>query len=364
VSTSRPIVCCCRCCLFVVVVVVLVVVAEGRQVCCRRAVGVWRHREEQVAPVNIEARGLRFIMDAANLRPPTCQSIFVSGGCGVFCSPRPNNHGDEDLVAGFKMDGVVGNVVLSNEAWAGCLQHALSTESEEIMGLILGEYWVDGRPITSSQISASPQQSAQTGDASSEKSLVNGKSSTTILMYAFHTLIRSDRRADRVEVSPMQLSEGLSAAEKLAKKFGRPLRVVGWYHSHPHITVLPSHVDLRTQNSWQGLDRRFVGLIFSVFSSDAASGSSNSGASEMKTVAFQATPDGVGGLQQRIVPLAIRTPEEMQLNITRSLLFAQSFESLTTFYEKVKLKIAPLTCSAHVNWTQHIVLFLLLRVVI
>lgn len=23
---------------------------------------------------------------------------------------------------------------------------------------------------------------------------------------------------------------------------GRPVRVVGWYHSHPHITVWPSHV--------------------------------------------------------------------------------------------------------------------------
>lgn len=23
---------------------------------------------------------------------------------------------------------------------------------------------------------------------------------------------------------------------------GRTTRVIGWYHSHPHITVLPSHV--------------------------------------------------------------------------------------------------------------------------
>ena len=28
---------------------------------------------------------------------------------------------------------------------------------------------------------------------------------------------------------------------------GAELRVVGWYHSHPHITVLPSRVDLSTQ---------------------------------------------------------------------------------------------------------------------
>jgi proteasome lid subunit RPN8/RPN11 len=28
---------------------------------------------------------------------------------------------------------------------------------------------------------------------------------------------------------------------------GNELRVMGWYHSHPHITVHPSAVDLRTQ---------------------------------------------------------------------------------------------------------------------
>ena len=30
--------------------------------------------------------------------------------------------------------------------------------------------------------------------------------------------------------------------QELAAEFERPLRVVGWYHSHPHITVWPSHV--------------------------------------------------------------------------------------------------------------------------
>lgn len=29
---------------------------------------------------------------------------------------------------------------------------------------------------------------------------------------------------------------------RLAEMTGRPMRVVGWYHSHPHITVWPSHV--------------------------------------------------------------------------------------------------------------------------
>ncbi|XP_075667270.1 uncharacterized protein LOC142636866 isoform X2 [Castanea sativa] len=50
---------------------------------------------------------------------------------------------------------------------------------------------------------------------------------------------------------------------------GRTTRVIGWYHSHPHITVLPSHVDVRTQAMYQLLDAGFIGLIFSCFSEDA-----------------------------------------------------------------------------------------------
>ena len=54
--------------------------------------------------------------------------------------------------------------------------------------------------------------------------------------------------------------------QALAAETGRPLRVVGWYHSHPHITVWPSHVDLQTQAQYQTMERTFVGLIFSCFS--------------------------------------------------------------------------------------------------
>lgn len=63
------------------------------------------------------------------------------------------------------------------------------------------------------------------------------------------------------------------------------------YHSHPHITVRPSHVgnesvrktliyklffknkiiiplDVRTQANYQGMDPEFIGLIFSVFQNE------------------------------------------------------------------------------------------------
>jgi len=59
---------------------------------------------------------------------------------------------------------------------------------------------------------------------------------------AYESLRRHDKRKDRVEISYEQLTEATEKAEAVAKELNRPLRIVGWYHSHPHITVFPSHV--------------------------------------------------------------------------------------------------------------------------
>ncbi|XP_057351497.1 lys-63-specific deubiquitinase BRCC36 isoform X2 [Manis pentadactyla] len=125
-------------------------------------------------------------------------------------------------------------VHLDSDAFLVCLNHALSTEKEEVMGLCIGE--VD-----------------------------------TVRIVHIHSVIilrRSDKRKDRVEISPEQLSAASTEAERLAELTGRPMRVVGWYHSHPHITVWPSHVDVRTQAMYQMMDQGFVGLIFSCFIED------------------------------------------------------------------------------------------------
>nr|XP_034341415.1 lys-63-specific deubiquitinase BRCC36 isoform X3 [Arvicanthis niloticus] len=93
----------------------------------------------------------------------------------------------------------------------------------------------------------------------------------TIRIVHIHSVIilrRSDKRKDRVEISPEQLSAASTEAERLAELTGRSMRVVGWYHSHPHITVWPSHVDVRTQAMYQMMDQGFVGLIFSCFIED------------------------------------------------------------------------------------------------
>lgn len=53
---------------------------------------------------------------------------------------------------------------------------------------------------------------------------------------------RLDKKKDRVEISSTQLFEAAAKAEKLTEQLGRRMRVLGWYHSHPNITVFPSHV--------------------------------------------------------------------------------------------------------------------------
>uniref|UniRef100_A0A3Q1FNU6 BRCA1/BRCA2-containing complex, subunit 3 n=1 Tax=Acanthochromis polyacanthus TaxID=80966 RepID=A0A3Q1FNU6_9TELE len=128
----------------------------------------------------------------------------------------------------------VSAVHLESDAFLVCMNHALSTEKEEVMGLCIGEV----------------------------------EASRIVHIHSVIILRRSDKRKDRVEISPEQLSAASTEAERLADMTGRPMRVVGWYHSHPHITVWPSHVDVRTQAMYQMLDQCFVGLIFSCFIED------------------------------------------------------------------------------------------------
>ncbi|KAM1219703.1 hypothetical protein ACFX2G_047741 [Malus domestica] len=146
------------------------------------------------------------------------------------------------------------SVKMSEDVWLTCLTHALSTETEEIMGLLLGDI----------------------------ENSVNG--SVTALIWGASPQTRSDRRKDRVETNPEQLAAASAQAEisfvfihdivyltlyhRMTLSTGRTTRVIGWYHSHPHITVLPSHVDVRTQAMYQLLDSGFIGLIFSCFSED------------------------------------------------------------------------------------------------
>ncbi|XP_078236877.1 lys-63-specific deubiquitinase BRCC36 isoform X2 [Pogona vitticeps] len=137
---------------------------------------------------------------------------------------------------------------LEADAFLVCLNHALSTEKEEVMGLCIGEVIMEGNLMGTI--------------------LEKVDTSRIVHIHSVIILRRSDKRKDRVEISPEQLSAASTEAERLAELTGRPMRVVGWYHSHPHITVWPSHVDVRTQAMYQMMDQGFVGLIFSCFIED------------------------------------------------------------------------------------------------
>ncbi|KDP37124.1 hypothetical protein JCGZ_06180 [Jatropha curcas] len=157
---------------------------------------------------------------------------------------------------------------MSEDVWLTCLTHALSTETEEIMGLLLGdiEYSKSGN-VTALIWGASPQS-------------------------------RSDRRKDRVETNPEQLAAASAQAERMTASTGRTTRVIGWYHSHPHITVFPSHVDVRTQAMYQLLDPGFIGLIFSCFSEDVNK------VGRIQVIAFQSS-DGKQNNVSRPVPISL-----------------------------------------------------------
>uniref|UniRef100_K7ET42 Lys-63-specific deubiquitinase n=1 Tax=Pongo abelii TaxID=9601 RepID=K7ET42_PONAB len=146
-------------------------------------------------------------------------------------------------------------VHLESDAFLVCLNHALSTEKEEVMGLCIGELNDDIR---------SDSKFAYTGT----EMLTVAEKVDAIRIVHIHSLIIlrcSDKRKDQVEISPGQVSAASTEAERLAELTGRRMRVVGWYHSHPHITVWLSHVDVRTQAMYQMMDQGFVGLIFSCF---------------------------------------------------------------------------------------------------
>ncbi|CAD5118762.1 DgyrCDS7438 [Dimorphilus gyrociliatus] len=113
-------------------------------------------------------------------------------------------------------------------------------------------------------------------------------------------LIRSDKRPDRVEISPEQQLEARAKAERIAEETKKPIRVVGWYHSHPHITVWPSHVDIRTQANYQALDRAFVGLIFSVFNED-----SSTKLQKTQLICFRSEEEGHNRLRHVEIPIEI-----------------------------------------------------------
>jgi len=131
------------------------------------------------------------------------------------------------------------SVKISNDAYISCLNHSLLTEAEEVMGILLGKAlnYKDNEIFNNIQI------------------------------FSAISLSRKCKEKDRVEFDEIQISQASELAEQLSKNTNTEIYVVGWYHSHPKITIPPSSVDLSTQFSQQ-YQGPFIGIIISCFSCD------------------------------------------------------------------------------------------------
>lgn len=130
-------------------------------------------------------------------------------------------------------------IKMSTDAYVSCLNHALLTEAEEVMGILLGK---------------------------SVKSK-NNENLNTMQIFSTISLSRKCKEKDRVEFDEIQISQASEIAEQISKETSTEINVVGWYHSHPKITIPPSSVDLNTQFSQQ-YQGPFIGIIISCFSCD------------------------------------------------------------------------------------------------
>lgn len=153
---------------------------------------------------------------------------------------------------------------MTEHVYQACLHQALSTEREEILGMLLGRVTADQRAVVWGSV----------------------------------MVPRSDKRPERVEISPEQLITVAERAEEMTSESGQHTRVIGWYHSHPHITPYPSHVDLATQATCQLMEKCWVGLIFSVFNTDSRT--------QMNRVVLHCFATNVEGSSQHIrVPVRV-----------------------------------------------------------
>ncbi|VVC41045.1 JAB1/MPN/MOV34 metalloenzyme domain,Brcc36 isopeptidase [Cinara cedri] len=154
------------------------------------------------------------------------------------------------------------DVYISDEVMLMFHNLALLTEKEEVAALMIGDKKVSANGIS-------------------------------VSVTALSIPPRGEIKKDRVEIMSEDLVNAMEDAKEFSRIKGENLNVIGWYHSHPHITVWPSNVDLQTQLNLQNMDSCFVGIICSSYNTDTTAM-----VREMKAICFQAKQ--VEGLVHRI----------------------------------------------------------------
>ncbi|XP_033124852.1 lys-63-specific deubiquitinase BRCC36-like [Anneissia japonica] len=195
-------------------------------------------------------------------------------------------------------------VHLKADAYMVCLTHALSTEREEVMGLCIGEILRMRRMHlflnTSSSGSGFPA-------LRSVKRRILGFADPGVYLFvavaichltaqvdtnrvvhivSVIMLRRSDKRKDRVEISPEQLTHAASEAE------------ISFYSDQVSRVKNYEKPYVQTQAMYQMMDEGFVGLIFSCFHDDKTT---NQG--HVTVTCFQSTnqsPEGEPPMYERL----------------------------------------------------------------
>ncbi|VDL18003.1 unnamed protein product [Hymenolepis diminuta] len=166
-------------------------------------------------------------------------------------------------------------IKLSPSAYQTIVTHALTHEKEEIIGLLFAE-----------------------------------ECEKHIQIYAAKPCPRITHLPDRVEMRDEDLASGIQEADRLHALLGRNIKVLGWYHSHPHTTIHPSSHDIATQELFEASDPKFFGIIVSVFDKVSSSKDSEKH-QEIRITSFRS--NGEASTKLTIEPIEIDPSTKFKL---------------------------------------------------
>ncbi|CAG0915879.1 unnamed protein product [Notodromas monacha] len=162
--------------------------------------------------------------------------------------------------------GSLSKILLDHDVFCAALTHANASYESEIMGLLIGKVCFVSS-LKSCVIPTFIPPFADSRFSAVEVQIVENNGDVVAHIQFAPSLVRTERLSDRVEIDPDRLVEGSALAEQESESSKEDVRVLGWYHSHPKITALPSKIDLRTQLNFQIMEKYFCGVVIAVFSS-------------------------------------------------------------------------------------------------
>jgi BRCA1/BRCA2-containing complex subunit 3 len=108
-------------------------------------------------------------------------------------------------------------VDITPSVYQACVNYALLNEKEEILGLLLGTVEDEATAAAAASTSAGATPSAFDED-------ITGYANKVARVWCALPLIRIDRRRDRTETSPEQMTQAAQFAEKFWRDTGLPTR--------------------------------------------------------------------------------------------------------------------------------------------